>query len=232
MCSLCVCRSQPYVLYYSKFEGLDLCIDASAFGGDARFIRRSCTPNAEVGCTWCGFVCLCSFSFCITVDKLKAQVVITPCTACCLFLHPHVFSKNVGYHSTCLKAKISMFMMATCVISNTAAMQPVALCVISNTAAMQPVALCVISNSAAMQVMVFCVISNIAAMQVMACVISNIALMQPVAFSVICSTALMQPMAFCVVCITALMQLLLVPAVPCNCSNVLGKPCNTVVGQN
>ena len=44
----CVCRSQPYVLYYSKFEGLDLCVDASAFGGDARFIRRSCTPNAEV----------------------------------------------------------------------------------------------------------------------------------------------------------------------------------------
>ena len=43
-----VCRSQPYVLFYSKFEGLDLCIDASAFGGDARFIRRSCTPNAEV----------------------------------------------------------------------------------------------------------------------------------------------------------------------------------------
>ena len=150
MCSLCVCRSQPYVLYYSKFEGLDLCIDASAFGGDARFIRRSCTPNAEVGCTWCGFVCLCSFISCITVDKLKAQVVITPRTACCLFLHPHVFSKNVGYHSTCLKAKISMFMMATCVIGNTAAMQPVALCVIS--------------NSAAMQVMVFCVISNIAAM--------------------------------------------------------------------
>ncbi|KAK7102035.1 inactive histone-lysine N-methyltransferase 2E-like isoform X2 [Littorina saxatilis] len=41
-------QSQPYVLYYSKFEGLDLCIDASAFGGDARFIRRSCTPNAEM----------------------------------------------------------------------------------------------------------------------------------------------------------------------------------------
>ena len=143
------------------------------------------------------------------MDKLKAQVVITPRAACCLFLHPHVFSKNVGYHSTCLKAKISMFMMATCVISNTAAMQPVALRVIS--------------NSAAVQVMVFCVISNIAAMQVMACVISNIALMQPVAFCVICSTALMQPMAFCVICIAALMQLLLVPTVPCNCSNVLGK---------
>ncbi|XP_076448107.1 uncharacterized protein LOC143284881 isoform X2 [Babylonia areolata] len=41
-------QSQPYVLYYSKFEGLDLCIDASAFGGDARFIRRSCAPNAEM----------------------------------------------------------------------------------------------------------------------------------------------------------------------------------------
>ncbi|KAL8575489.1 hypothetical protein ACOMHN_013040 [Nucella lapillus] len=41
-------QSPPYVLYYSKFEGLDLCIDASAFGGDARFIRRSCMPNAEM----------------------------------------------------------------------------------------------------------------------------------------------------------------------------------------
>ena len=43
---------QQYVLFYSKLGGLELCIDASAFGSSARYIRRSCTPNAEV------FVCL------------------------------------------------------------------------------------------------------------------------------------------------------------------------------
>lgn len=42
-------RLHPFVLFYSKFEDLDLCVDASAYGGDARFIRRSCSPNAEVG---------------------------------------------------------------------------------------------------------------------------------------------------------------------------------------
>ncbi|XP_067684925.1 inactive histone-lysine N-methyltransferase 2E-like isoform X1 [Haliotis asinina] len=41
-------KLHPFVLFYSKFEDLDLCVDASAYGGDARFIRRSCTPNAEV----------------------------------------------------------------------------------------------------------------------------------------------------------------------------------------
>lgn len=26
-----------------------MCVDARTFGNEARFIRRSCTPNAEVG---------------------------------------------------------------------------------------------------------------------------------------------------------------------------------------
>ncbi|ELU11903.1 hypothetical protein CAPTEDRAFT_102896 [Capitella teleta] len=38
----------PFVLFYSKFDGFDLCIDASAYGSDARCVRRSCCPNAEV----------------------------------------------------------------------------------------------------------------------------------------------------------------------------------------
>ncbi|KAL2102900.1 hypothetical protein ACEWY4_002068 [Coilia grayii] len=41
-------RPYPFVLFYSKFDGLEMCVDARSFGNDARFIRRSCTPNAEV----------------------------------------------------------------------------------------------------------------------------------------------------------------------------------------
>lgn len=36
------------MLFYSKFNGVEMCVDARTFGNDARFIRRSCTPNAEV----------------------------------------------------------------------------------------------------------------------------------------------------------------------------------------
>ena len=43
------CRPYPFVLFYSKFDGLEMCVDARSFGNEARFIRRSCTPNAEVG---------------------------------------------------------------------------------------------------------------------------------------------------------------------------------------
>jgi len=39
---------QPYVLFYTKLNGLDLCVDSRVYGNEARFIRRSCTPNAEV----------------------------------------------------------------------------------------------------------------------------------------------------------------------------------------
>lgn len=48
---LCCCfvrRPYPFVLFYSKFDGLEMCVDARSFGNEARFIRRSCTPNAEV----------------------------------------------------------------------------------------------------------------------------------------------------------------------------------------
>lgn len=41
-------RPYPFVLFYSKFNGVEMCVDARTFGNDARFIRRSCTPNAEV----------------------------------------------------------------------------------------------------------------------------------------------------------------------------------------
>lgn len=42
-------RPYPFVLFYSKFNDVEICVDARTFGNDARFIRRSCTPNAEVG---------------------------------------------------------------------------------------------------------------------------------------------------------------------------------------
>ncbi|KAL4659434.1 histone-lysine N-methyltransferase 2E-like isoform X1 [Arapaima gigas] len=41
-------RPYPFVLFYSKFHGLEMCVDARSFGNEARFIRRSCLPNAEV----------------------------------------------------------------------------------------------------------------------------------------------------------------------------------------
>ncbi|XP_015462390.3 histone-lysine N-methyltransferase SETD5 isoform X1 [Astyanax mexicanus] len=41
-------KPYPFVLFYSKFNETEMCVDARTFGNDARFIRRSCTPNAEV----------------------------------------------------------------------------------------------------------------------------------------------------------------------------------------
>ncbi|XP_048344090.1 histone-lysine N-methyltransferase SETD5 isoform X2 [Sphaerodactylus townsendi] len=41
-------KPYPFVLFYSKFSSVEMCVDARTFGNDARFIRRSCTPNAEV----------------------------------------------------------------------------------------------------------------------------------------------------------------------------------------
>uniref|UniRef100_A0A3B4V7J1 Lysine methyltransferase 2E (inactive) n=1 Tax=Seriola dumerili TaxID=41447 RepID=A0A3B4V7J1_SERDU len=38
-------KPYPFVLFYSKFDGLEMCVDARSFGNEARFIRRSCTPN-------------------------------------------------------------------------------------------------------------------------------------------------------------------------------------------
>ncbi|XP_033822069.1 histone-lysine N-methyltransferase SETD5 isoform X2 [Periophthalmus magnuspinnatus] len=41
-------KPYPFVLFYSKYNDVEMCVDARTFGNDARFIRRSCTPNAEV----------------------------------------------------------------------------------------------------------------------------------------------------------------------------------------
>jgi len=46
--TLSMCSVQPYVLFYTKLNGLDLCVDSRDYGNEARFVRRSCTPNAEV----------------------------------------------------------------------------------------------------------------------------------------------------------------------------------------
>ncbi|XP_028303532.1 SET domain-containing protein 5 isoform X5 [Gouania willdenowi] len=40
-------KPYPFVLFYSKFNNVEMCIDARTFGNDARFVRRSCIPNAE-----------------------------------------------------------------------------------------------------------------------------------------------------------------------------------------
>ena len=42
----CFFRCDPFVLYYTKLE---LVMNFSLYGNDARFIRRSCSPTAEVG---------------------------------------------------------------------------------------------------------------------------------------------------------------------------------------
>ncbi|KAM8914813.1 histone-lysine N-methyltransferase SETD5 isoform 6-T10 [Spinachia spinachia] len=41
-------KPYPFVLFYSKFNDVEMCVDARTFGNDARFLRRSCTPNSEV----------------------------------------------------------------------------------------------------------------------------------------------------------------------------------------
>ena len=33
---------------YSKFSKMDICIDANTYGNEARYVRRSCNPNAEI----------------------------------------------------------------------------------------------------------------------------------------------------------------------------------------
>ncbi|KAL9959424.1 hypothetical protein ACROYT_G032747 [Oculina patagonica] len=41
-------RCSPYVFYYSDLDHLQLCVDARTHGNDARFARRSCSPNSVV----------------------------------------------------------------------------------------------------------------------------------------------------------------------------------------
>ena len=41
-------RLSPFVFFYGTVFDLDLVVDATDYGNDARFIRRSCLPNAIV----------------------------------------------------------------------------------------------------------------------------------------------------------------------------------------
>lgn len=41
-------RLFPFVLFYKLDFDEDLCVDATEYGNDARFVRRSCKPNSEV----------------------------------------------------------------------------------------------------------------------------------------------------------------------------------------
>lgn len=42
-------KSVPFVfLYEISQDGTKVCVDARTYGNDARFIRRSCKPNAEI----------------------------------------------------------------------------------------------------------------------------------------------------------------------------------------
>lgn len=41
-------RLSPFVFFYGPVFELDLVVDATDYGNDARFIRRSCLPNAVV----------------------------------------------------------------------------------------------------------------------------------------------------------------------------------------
>lgn len=46
--SISDCRPHPFVLFYENWDNLKICVDATSFGNEARFVRRSCVPNAEV----------------------------------------------------------------------------------------------------------------------------------------------------------------------------------------
>ncbi|XP_064486955.1 inactive histone-lysine N-methyltransferase 2E-like isoform X2 [Ornithodoros turicata] len=41
-------RLYPYVLFYKPNKEEHVCVDAREYGNEARFVRRSCSPNAEV----------------------------------------------------------------------------------------------------------------------------------------------------------------------------------------
>jgi len=48
ICLYLFCRSFPYVLCYTGLDNIEVCIDASLSGNEARHVRCSCTPNAKV----------------------------------------------------------------------------------------------------------------------------------------------------------------------------------------
>lgn len=45
-------RTDPFVFFYvvrlSTDSDIEVCVDCRTYGNDARFVRRSCKPNAEV----------------------------------------------------------------------------------------------------------------------------------------------------------------------------------------
>nr|XP_006824363.1 PREDICTED: histone-lysine N-methyltransferase 2E-like [Saccoglossus kowalevskii] len=41
-------RPYPFVLFYNKFDNVEMCLDARSYGNDAKYVSRSCCPNAEV----------------------------------------------------------------------------------------------------------------------------------------------------------------------------------------
>ncbi|VUZ53218.1 unnamed protein product [Hymenolepis diminuta] len=45
-------RYNPFVLFYKQLDKAVICLDASNYGNEARFIRRSCMPNCEVRLTF------------------------------------------------------------------------------------------------------------------------------------------------------------------------------------
>nr|CUU99755.1 hypothetical transcript [Hymenolepis microstoma] len=45
-------RYNPFVLFYKQLDKAVICLDASNYGNEARFIRRSCIPNCEVRLTF------------------------------------------------------------------------------------------------------------------------------------------------------------------------------------
>lgn len=81
-----VSRPQPFVLYYDDWDDLKICIDATSFGNEARFVRRSCLPNAEVCSCWTFF--LRSYLFRKTINKSGQLLMILLYTymfKCCIF---------------------------------------------------------------------------------------------------------------------------------------------------
>ncbi|XP_068171671.1 histone-lysine N-methyltransferase SETD5 isoform X2 [Antennarius striatus] len=67
-------KPYPFVLFYSKFNDVEMCVDARTFGNDARFIRRSCTPNAEVRHMIAeGMIHLCIYA----VDQITKDAEVT-----------------------------------------------------------------------------------------------------------------------------------------------------------
>lgn len=85
----------PFVFFYGTVSDLDLVIDASDYGNDARFIRRSCQPNAAV-----------SFQTVLIPSFFLCNILHT-CTKMQLF--PNISTRIPFFRSTLL-----MFLGSSC----------------------------------------------------------------------------------------------------------------------